>query len=209
MMALDLEDQEQLDEFKEWWGKYGKLTINLVLLVLVAYASWQGYQYFQHKKAVNASDIYQSLVQLDQAKVDLIQTEAAKLMNDYSGTPYAGRAAILLAKSNFAAQDIKGAKSQLEWAIANAQESTIKAIASLQLATLLLDEKDYAGAEKILSADIDQGYAGLKDDLRGDVYKAQGKTAEAKQAYESALTNLDVEGRLHLFTQQKLDSLGS
>jgi predicted negative regulator of RcsB-dependent stress response len=208
-MALDLDDQEQLDEFKAWWNKYGKLTINIVLLALVAYASWQGYQYFKHKKAVEASDIYQKLVQLDPAKVDLVKLEATKLTTEYASTPYAGRAAILLAKSNFKAEDIKGAKSQLEWAVANAQESSVKAIASLELATLLFNEKDYAGAEKVLSANIDQGYAGLKDSLQGDVYKAQGKTAEAKKAYENALTSLDAEGRLYLFTQQKLDALGS
>ncbi|MEE9331448.1 MAG: tetratricopeptide repeat protein [Methylophilaceae bacterium] len=208
-MALDLEDQEQLDEFKVWWNKYGKLTINLVLLMVVAYASWQAYQYFQHKKAVEASDIYQGLVQLDPAKIDLVKVEAAKLMDGYSATPYAGRAAVFLAKSNFAAEDAKSAKSQLEWAVANAEESAVKAIASLQLATLLLDEKDYAGAEKVLAADIDKGFAGLKDGLLGDVFVAQGKITKAKESYERALTNLDGDGRLSLFTQQKLDSLGS
>lgn len=208
-MALDLEDQEQLDEFKVWWDKYGKLTINLVLLGLVAYASWQAYQYFQHKKANEASDIYQTMMQINPTKADLIKIEANKLMENYSATPYAGRAAVFLAKSNFAGEDIKNAKNQLEWAISNAEESSVKAIASLELAALLLDEKDYAGAEKVLSADIDAGYVGLKDDLQGDIFAAQGKTAEAKKSYERALANLDGEGRLRLFTQQKLDSLGS
>jgi predicted negative regulator of RcsB-dependent stress response len=208
-MALDLDDQEQLDEFKAWWAKYGKLTIGLVLLALAVYVSWQGYRYYKHKKAVEASEIYQTIVQLDPAKIDLIKEDSSKLMEHYTGTPYAGRAAILLAKSNFATKDVDSAKIQLEWAIVNAQESSVKAIASLQLAAILLDSKDYVGAEKVLSTDIDQGYAGLKSDMQGDVYLAQGKTAEAKKAYESALMNLDAEGRLYLFTQQKLDSLGS
>lgn len=208
-MALDLDDQEQLDEFKAWWTKYGKLTINIVLFVIVAYAAWQGYQYFQHKKAVEASDVYQALVRLDPANADLVKAEATKLIKEYASTPYAGRAAVLLAKSNFKANDVKGAKEQLEWAIANAEESSVKAIASIQLATLLISEKDYTGAEKVLSASLDKGYAGLKDSLQGDIYLAQGKSAEAKQAYESALINLDAEGRLRLYTQQKLDSLGS
>lgn len=208
-MALDLDDQEQLDEFKAWWTKYGKWTINIVLLAIVAYAAWQGYQYFQHKKAVEASDVYQALVRLDSANVDLVKVEATKLMKEYASTPYAGRAAILLAKSNFQANDVKSAKEQLQWAIANAEESSVKAIASLQMATLLISEKDYTGAEKVLSASLDQGYAGLKDSLQGDIYLAQGKSAEAKRAYESALINLDAEGRLRLYTQQKLDSLGS
>lgn len=208
-MALDLEDQEQLDEFKVWWDKYGKMTVAIVLLALVAYISLQAYQYFQHKKAVEASDIYQKLVQLDPSAVDEVKVEALKLMDDYSASPYAGRAAVFLAKSNFVAENATDSKTQLQWAVSNAAESAVKAIASIQLATLLLDEQDYAGAEKVLMADIDKGYVGLKDNLLGDVYAAQGRTEEAKKSFESALTNLDGEGRLRLFTQQKLDSLGS
>ena len=208
-MALDLEDQEQLDEFKVWWKTYGKLVINLVLLVLVAYAAWQGYQYFKHKKAVEASQLYQTLGRLDPSKADEIKTVSAKLTADYAGTPYAGRAAVLQARSQFLAGDVEGAKAQLDWAIAHAKETPVQAIASLELARILLDNKDYAGAEKILSAKIDPGYLGLQEDLQGDVLLAQGKVDEAKKAYTDALVNLDSEGRLYLFTKQKLESLGS
>lgn len=208
-MALDLEEQEQLDEFRAWWKKNGKLSTNLVLAALIAYIGWTGYNYFQQKKAVEASELFQSLVQLDTTKIGEIKTQSAKLMDSYSGTPYAGRAAVFAAKNNFAANDSKSAKSQLEWAIANAKESSVKAIASLQLASILLEEKNYDGALKVLSAETDKGYDGLKQGLQGDVYLAQGKQAEAKKAYESALENLDMDGRLHQYTQQKLESLGS
>ncbi len=207
-MALDLDDQEQLDEFKLWWGKYGKLTVNLVLLGLIAYAAWQGYQYFNHKKAVEASEIYQKLGQLDPSKPEEIKAVSDQLISGYVGTPYAGRAAVLQARSQFVAGDVAGAKAQLEWAIANAKETPVKAIASLQLARILLDGKDYAGAEKVLAADFDPGYIGLKDDLHGDILLAQGKVDEAKKVYANALVNLDSEGRLYMFTKQKLESLG-
>jgi predicted negative regulator of RcsB-dependent stress response len=208
-MALDLDDQEQLDELKLWWNKYGKITISLVILALLAYASWQGYQYMQYKKAVEASELYQSLGQIDPSKADEMKTLSSKLTTDYVGTPYAGRAAILQAKSQFLAGDIEGAKSQLEWATVNATETSIKAIASLQLASLLLADQDYAGAEKVLSANLDKGYMGLKQDLQGDILLAQGKVDEAKKVYADALLNLDPEGRLYMFTKQKLESLGS
>jgi len=209
-MALDLEDQEQIDEFKAWWDQYGKLTMGLVLLALVAYAAWQGYQYFQHKTAVEASAVYQTLGQLDPtSEGDAVKEATAKLKSDYASTPYAGRAAVLQARSDFLAEDIDGAKAELEWAAANAQETAVKAVASLQLARILLNNEDYAGAEKVLSSDIDPGYMGLKDDLQGDVLLAQGKTDEAKKHYTDALNNLDSEGRLYLFTKQKLESLGS
>ena len=60
----------------------------------------------------------------------------------------------------------------------------------------------------MLAAITDKGYEGLKANMQGDVMLAQGKQAEAKKAYATALESLDVQGRLHQYTQQKLESLG-
>ncbi len=207
-MAYDLEEQEQLDEFKAWWKKNGSMTTNIVLAGLVAYAAWQGYHYFQNKKAVEASSLYQTLVVTEPTKTAEIKAQSAKLMEDFSGTPYAGRAAVFAAKTNFAANDSKSAKSQLEWAIKNAKESAVKAIAGLQLAGILYEDKNYDEANKVLAAISDKGYEGLKANLQGDVLLAQGKQEEAKKAYAVALENLDEKGKLHQYTQQKLESLG-
>jgi predicted negative regulator of RcsB-dependent stress response len=208
-MAYDLEEQEQLDEFKAWWKKNGKLCTTLVLTALIAYAAWQGYGSYQDKKATEASVLYQVLVVTESSKVADIKTQATKLTTDYAGTPYAGRAAILSAKASLGANDAKSAKTQLEWAAKNAKESTTKAIASLQLAGILFEEKSYAAALQILTNDADKGFMGLKEDLKGDIYLAQGKRAEAKKAYETALNELDTQGRLQQYTRQKLEALGS
>ena len=208
-MAYDLEEQEQLDEFKAWWKKNGKIATNLVLAALIAYAAWQAYGYFQNKKALEASELYQALVVTDLTKTAEIKTQSAKLMDGYSGTPYAGRAAVFAAKANFAANDDKSAKSQLDWAVKNAKEGAVKAIAGLQLANVLFDEKNYEEAQKVLSAINDKGYEGLKASLQGDIFLAQGKNTEAKKAFENALNNLDVQGKMHQYTQQKLESLGA
>jgi predicted negative regulator of RcsB-dependent stress response len=207
-MAYDLEEQEQLDEFKVWWKKNGKMVTNLALVLVVAYAAWQFYGYYQNKKAVEASALYQTLVVTEPTKTAEIKAQSAKLMEDFAGTPYAGRAAVFAAKANFAANDSKSAKAQLEWANKNAKESAVKAIAGLQLAGILFEEKSYDDANKVLAAITDKGFEGLKADLQGDVLLAQGKQAEAKKAYQTALENLDAQGKLHQYTQQKLESLG-
>ena len=207
-MAYDLEEQEQLDEFKAWWKKNGSIVTNLVLAALVAYAAWQGYHWFQNKKAAEASGLYQALVVTDLAKTAEIKAQSAKLMENFAGTPYAGRVAVFAAKANFAANDSKSAKAQLEWAIKNAKESAVQAIAGLQMAGILFEEKNYDEAQKVLAAINDKGYEGLKANLQGDVLLAQGKNAEAKKAYQTALENLDSQGRMHQYTQQKLESLG-
>ena len=174
----------------------------------MAYLAWQGYHYFQNKKSIEASALYQTMLTTDPVKVSDIKSQSAKLMENYSGTPYAGRAAVYAAKTNFAANDSKSAKSQLDWAIKNATEGAVKAIAGLQLADILFEEKNYDEASKALAAIDDKGYAGLKANMQGDVFLAQGKQAEAKKAYATALENLDAQGRLHAYTQQKLESLG-
>ncbi|HNV87853.1 MAG TPA: tetratricopeptide repeat protein [Methylotenera sp.] len=207
-MAYDLEEQEQLDEFKAWWKKNGSMVTNLALAALIAYSAWQGYHWFQNKEAAEASGLYQGLVVTDLAKTAEIKAQSAKLMENFAGTPYAGRAAVFAAKANFAANDSKSAKAQLEWAVKNAKESAVQAIAGLQLAGILFEEKNYDEAQKVLAAINDKGYEGLKASLQGDVLLAQGKNAEAKKAYQTALENLDSQGRMHQYTQQKLESLG-
>lgn len=207
-MAYDLEEQEQLDELKAWWKTYGKMVSNTVLGLLAVYVAYQGWQYYQGKQSVGASTEFQALQTIDQKDQKAIQAKAAEIMEGYASTPYAGRAAVIAAKSNYAAKDIKSAKTQLEWAAKNAKESAVSAIATLQLANILAEEKDYEGALKLLDAKHDAGFDGLFSDLKGDVLVALGKKDEAKAAYEHALTTLNAQGKYHVLTQQKLESLG-
>ncbi|MDP3678466.1 MAG: tetratricopeptide repeat protein [Methylotenera sp.] len=207
-MAYDLEEQEQIDELKAWWKTYGKTIGNALLALLIVYAGYQGWHYYQAKQSVEASTEYQALQVIDEKDIKEIQAKTAILMDKYSATPYAGRAALLAAKANYQAKDIKSAKAQLDWAIKNAKETSVTAIAGLQLANILAEEKDLAGALKLLEAPHDAGFDGLYADLKGDVLVALGKNAEAKAAYEHALTKLDAQGRYRTLTQQKLEALG-
>lgn len=207
-MAYDLEEQEQLDEFKAWWKQYGKLITNVALAALVAYAAYQGWKFYQGKQAVAASAQYQELLISDEKDLKGIQQKSAVLMDKYASTPYAGRAALFAAKANYQANDVKSAKAQLEWTVSHAKETSVSAIASLQLASILAEEKDYAGAIKLLDAAHDAGFDGLFADLKGDILVSMGKNEEAKAAYQLALAKLDPQGKYRTLTQQKLAALG-
>lgn len=207
-MAYDLEEQEQIDEFKAWWKQYGKMVSSLVIGGVALYAAYQVWHYVQNKQALEASTEYQALMITDSKDVKAIQAKSAAIMDKFSSTPYAGRAALFAAKANYDAKDTKSAKVQLDWVIKNAKESSARALASLQLANILLEEKDYEGALKLLNAPHDEGFAGLFADLKGDALSAQGKPAEAKIAYEDALKKLDAQGKYYAITQRKLESLG-
>ena len=207
-MAYDLEEQEQLDEFKAWWKQNGKMVTSLLVAVLVGYAAFQGWHFYQNKQSVEASTQYQELLVVDEKDLKIIQAKSAMLMESFSGTPYAGRAALFAAKANYQANEVKSAKAQLDWAIKNAKETSVSALSSLQLANILAEEKDFEGALKLLNASHDAGFDGLFADLKGDVLVSLGKNVEAKEAYQQALTKLELKGKFRALTQQKLESLG-
>ncbi|MBC7788235.1 MAG: tetratricopeptide repeat protein [Methylophilaceae bacterium] len=207
-MAYDLEEQEQIDEFKAWWKRYGNMLMNVIIAALVVYSALQAWKYYQNKQSVEASSLYQVLTQINPTDVNAIKMQSAKIIENFKGTPYAGRAALLAAKANYHANDSKSAKAQLEWSAKNAKESAVKAMAILQLAGILVEEKNYDAAIKVLDESKDAGFAGLNADLKGDIYVALGKSVEAKKAYQEALTRLDLKGRYHQYTSQKLEALG-
>lgn len=207
-MAYDLEEQEQIDAVKAWWKANGNKVLGFVTVVVVAFVAMQGWKYYQNKQAVEASTHYQQLIETDSTDIKAIQSLSAQLIENYPATPYAGRAAMMAAKANYSAKDLKSAKTQLEWAMSNAAEEQIQTLARLQLATLQLEEEAYDDALQTLSGKHDEGFAGLFADLKGDILAAQGKNEEAKAAYKEALAKLDPQGKYRSYTEHKLEALG-
>ena len=207
-MALDLEEQEQVDELKALWKKYGNYITRGVITFFVLYGLFQGWGYYQTKQSLGASELYQSIVVLDEKNTKDILQKSQKLMNDYSGTPYAGRAAILFAKASYLEGNKDKAKEKLEWASSHAKESATESIALIQLGQILVEEKKYEDALKRVNDVDNEGYLGLSNDLKGDILNAMGKKEEAKKAYQEALKRFGPKDPYAKFTQEKLESLG-
>ena len=185
-MALDLEEQEQVDELKALWKKYGKYITRGVIAFFVLYGLYQGWGYYQTKQSLSASELYQSIVVLDEKNTKDIMQKAQSLIDQYGGTPYASRAAILFAKASYAEGLKDKAKEKLEWASSHAKESATESIALIQLGQILVEEKKYEDALKKANDVDNEGYLGLSNDLKGDILNAMGKKEDAKKAYQEA-----------------------
>jgi len=207
-MALDLEEQEQVDELKALWKKYGTYITRGVIAFFVLYGLYQGWGYYQTKQSLDASELYQSIVVLDEKNTKDILEKSQKLMDDFSGTPYAGRAAILFAKASYLEGNKDKAKEKLEWASSHAKESATESIALIQLGQILVEEKKYEDALKRVNDVDNEGYLGLSNDLKGDILNAMGKKEDAKKAYQEALKRFGPKDPYAKFTQEKLESLG-
>ena len=207
-MALDLEEQEQVDELKALWKKYGSYITKGAIAFFVIYGLFQGWGYYQNKQSLNASEAYQSIVVLDEKNTKEIMQKAQSLIDAYGVTPYAGRAAILFAKASYAEGLKDKAKEKLAWASSHAKESATESIALIQLGQILLEEKKYEDALKKANEVDNEGYLGLSNDLKGDVLNAMGKKEDAKKAYLEALKRFGPKDPYAKFTQEKLETLG-
>ena len=207
-MALDLEEQEQVDELKALWKKYGTYITRGAIAFFVLYGLFQGWGYYQNKQSLNASEAYQSIVVLDEKNTKEIMQKAESLIDAYGGTPYAGRAAILFAKASYAEGSKDKAKEKLDWASRHAKESATESIALIQLGQVLLEEKKYEEALKKANDVDNEGYLGLANDLKGDALSAMGKKEDAKKAYLEALKRFGPRDPYAKFTQEKLETLG-
>ncbi len=206
-MALDLEEQDQLDALKTWWKTYGNMISTAVVIVAVVFSGYKAWEFYQRQQSLQASAKYDALTHLSESDLKQIKAISGELMDKYASTPYAARAAIAAAKANYTAKDTKSAKAQLEWAVAHAKEDAVRAVALLQLAALQVSDKEYDAALKTLAEKHDPAFDGLFADLKGDVLLAKGNKPEAKLAYQDALTKLDAQGRYHRYTEYKLEAL--
>ncbi len=208
-MAYDLEEQEQLAAIKAWWKQYGNLVMWIVIIALAAYTAWAVWGNYQRKQAEQASQLYYEMQNAVQSNDnERAQRIASDMQEKFGSTAYACMTNLIAARiaSDFKEPDM--ARSRLKWIIDNGKGEGYKAIARLRLAGLLLDEKKYDEAQSVLSAEFPDAFASMAEDRRGDVYYAQDKLDEARNAYQSALSKAAAEDPGKVLIQLKLDDLG-
>jgi Uncharacterized protein conserved in bacteria len=208
-MAYDLEEQEKLDAIKQWWGRYGTPILSAAAIVLAVFAGWRGWQWYENHRASQAMGYFEALEDAARHSGDdstaRLKAAARTLREDFAGTAYAARGALVAAQALQERKDLDAAREQLEW-VAKGKDPALAAVARLRLAGLLLDQKQYDQALGQL-ANPPQAFAALFEDRRGDVLAAQGKADEARKAWESALQTMGSEHPLAPVVQLKLDAL--
>ncbi len=133
----------------------------------------------------------------------------ADLKERYPRTVYAEQAGLVAARVQFDRGQVDAAKTSLGWVAEHAAQDEYRSVARLRLAGLLLQAKDYDGALKQLDAAKAPTFAALVADRRGDVLLAQGKSAEARAAYEAAWKAMDDKVEYRRLVDAKLTALGA
>ena len=206
---LDLDEQEQLDQIKHFWAKYGNAISAVLIVVFGSIAAWNGWQYWQNKQGAEVAVLFDEFERATKAgEFERMQRALGDMQKQYSGTVLTAQAALLAAKTHVDREQNEPARAALAWVAESASDDALKAIARLRLSALDIQAQAWDAALSQLAAPVPVAFAGLVADRRGDVFMAQGKTEEARQAYEAAYKALGTQDAYRTLVAAKLATMG-
>lgn len=210
-MAFDVLDEHEQGELVQKWLRENAMSILIgVGLGLVLIFGWQQWRGHRNAHRLDAATQYQVFSDdLDKKDVDGAKQIAAKLQSDYADTPYAVLAAMRMAENAATRGDQTAAAAALQDAYQHAGIGALKTLAGLYLARSEIARNKAQDGLNLLNQLPEDGYAAMRDELRGDALLALGHNADARTAYTDALTHLDANAANRSFVQMKLDNIAS
>lgn len=204
-------EEQQIEAAKKWWKENGSSIITGLLLGLAALFGYRYWQDWQAGMADQASLVYAGMLNdAEQGDVRSADDKAGTLIADYSKTPYASLAALLLARHRVEEDNPDAAASQLQWVVDNGNNVYLRDIARLRLARVQLALEDGAAAlATIGTTEAADNHGGLFEELRGDIHAANGEHALAAEAYAAALTGMSEEEPAARLIRLKLEDAKS
>jgi len=206
MVNVNLSEDEQVEALKSWWKENGKSVVAGIVMGLGGVFGWQYWTQHQEQVAEQASQQFEQLTNSVAAGSATAVTQAEAVIAQYERSPYAIFAALNLAKVKFQQGDIDGAKEQLQWVMAKADDQSLQQIARLRLARLLLDQGAVDEASSLVAQASPDNFRGDFAELRGDIALMKGDQEAARLAYGEAL---EYQVSNSALVQMKFDDLAA
>jgi predicted negative regulator of RcsB-dependent stress response len=206
--SYDFEEQERIAELKAWWEDNRWYVLGGIVAALLAFAGYRGWLYWSAQRAEDAAAMYTPVGEAVKAKdAAKVAAAAQPLIDKHPGSFYASQAALVLAKDAFEAGNLDAARKRLEWVMANGVEEH-RGVARMRLAAVLMEQKKYDEALKVLEANKEEAFVAFAADLRGDIMLAQGRLDEARAAYKLAVEKAGPRNPVKNLAETKLNALG-
>jgi predicted negative regulator of RcsB-dependent stress response len=205
-----LSEKEQVERLRGWWRENGWFLIGGVALGLLGIFGYNQYFAYKDRQAEAAGALYGQVKNytednnLEQAVALLEQLRA-----EYPRNAYTQQAALLVARAAVVS-DPERAQRELRAAMEGSSDPELAMIARLRLARVLAYREQYQDALALLDGVTEPGqFAGLINEIRGDIHAARGDADAARAAYLAAMVAPGAELIDRSFLQIKLSDLPS
>lgn len=201
-------EEQQVEALKKWWADNGKavmLGIGLGLALIFGWRGWQGHTLSVAQEASGAyTEVMRSLETDDDGEEFLGNVAAIK--DQHGGSSYAAMASLAEARFHVEKNNLADAENALRWTIDQGAFKEIKSIARLRLSRVLNAQGKHDEALTVLDEVQSSNYAGLVNEIRGDIHLDSGNAKEALAAYRRAKESSAVSAPDENL-QMKLDDL--
>ena len=196
-------EEEQVQAIKQWWKEN---SFSIIAGIVIGIAVLSGYNYWiknKQSQAQQASVIYSQILSSSDDKAN----NTGILKSDFSNTPYAALASLLLAKDYVNGNDTDKAVNELKWVVENNNDDAIQHVAQQRLARVYLSQDKVEAAEILIRGVKASGFSSSYNEIRGDINLAKKLPVQAKENYRIALSTLAQGDKRFELVKMKLDDL--
>jgi len=218
-VALQAAEEESIEALRKWWDENGTMLIIVAVTVVLAWGGWTFWQNSRISTIDAASNLYEEILSLAQSGLEIpaedragIFQAAEALKTDYSASVYALYGSMFAAQQAVEANDLDKAEQELQWILSNKRDGLFNKTdegliltASLRLGRVILAKGDAQRALDVIDGLNPQSFEADFAELRGDIYVAQDRAVDARDAYNTA----QQAGSTSSFLQMKIDELAN
>jgi len=198
-------EEQQVEAIKSFWSENGNSIIAGLVIGFAGYVGFNYYQDHQLEQELKVADTYLSNIESAEKNPQQFVKSSEAFIKENGDSSYVALTAFSLAKNAVDKKDYAEAEKQLQTAITKAPNMAIKALASLRLAHVQTELKQFDNALATLAKPMPKSFTASVEESKGDVYVLQDKKDLARTAYQAAI---DADGlKASPDLQMKIDDL--
>ena len=185
-MAYSIEEEQEINQLKDWWKENGKTIIVAFILGVGGMFGWRYWQSHQAEQIAQASAQYDTLINSVQQDEQAKKANIEQFVQANSKTAYAVFALLDEAKKATEKQDFSAAEANLNQALTQSQDEVLTSIVALRLSAVQFQLGQLDNALTTLSQVKGESFNARKAILTGDIQVAKGDKVAAKNSFEQA-----------------------
>ena len=185
-MAYSIEEEQEINQLKDWWKENGKTIIIAFILGVGGMFGWRYWQAHQAEQIAQASAQYDALIYSAQQDEQAKKANIEQFVQANSKTAYAVFALLDEAKKATEKQDFAAAEVNLNQALTQSQDEVLTSIVALRLSAVQFQLGQLDNALTTLNQVKGESFNARKAILTGDIQIAKGDKVAAKNSFEQA-----------------------